>query len=739
MKKIRILLLIITSIFFTESAYSVDPTYTLTLTSPTYINSNTVEFNIYLKHTNPAQTSFYYSTGQYVINIPTISTQGGNLTYTFVSSGLPVGLRPLNPSVYTNSYGIQLRLAPNIPPASYPGVSNPVFSISSAGNGTLIAKMRLHSSASTITYLHHITWKNSGGYFTKIVCNNFSATQSLVKNITIPAGHFVNSNLDYKNYNLISGKVFLDNNRNGIQDAGEPNYTSAFSIQVKDPANIVRGNLSGSVNGFYCVHLTATGSFTINITGIPGYYISNPVINTAEFSSLGNGDEFNDFALSTLESFSDIKVSLAGFIQRPGFTVQKFLTYQNIGTGPKTGTIEMFLDSRLTIVSSSLPYTYDPVTLKITWHYPTLAPGASGIIKMYLTSPASTPLGTALSSTATIFPISGDAHPANNVYTLNEIVNGSFDPNDISVEPSGNITSEEVANEDSLTYTIRFQNTGTDTAFTVKILDTLSSKLNPESLEILSSSHDYSYEIDENGVAEFTFNYILLPDSTTNEPDSHGFIQYSIKPKNNLMIGDSIKNTAYIYFDFNEPVVTNTVNTFVGIRNTYLDLKWRLQAMFPLPDTITVKFRNLFSPYDVVDSIKVFAESYPSYFRKTTELLNINSGNAYYITANHRNSLETWSAEPVFISPDTTYYDFTSSLSQAYGNNMINVDSVASFYSGDVNQDGQIELSDVLMTFNDASEYQTGVTDLNGDGITDLNDLLIVFNNAGTFVHVIKP
>ena len=161
--------------------------------------------------------------------------------------------------------------------------------------------------------------------------------------------------------------------------------------------------------------------------------------------------------------------------------------------------------------------------------------------------------------------------------------------------------------------------------------------------------------------------------------------------------------------------------------------------MFPLPDTITVKFRNLFSPYDVVDSIKVFAESYPSYFRKTTELLNINSGNAYYITANHRNSLETWSAEPVFISPDTTYYDFTSSLSQAYGNNMINVDSVASFYSGDVNQDGQIELSDVLMTFNDASEYQTGVTDLNGDGITDLNDLLIVFNNAGTFVHVIKP
>jgi len=729
MKKIKIIILTLLTIFITDFAYSVDPTYTLTASTPTYVNSNTIEFNILLKHTNPAQTSFYYSMGQYVLTIPEISSQGGILTYTFSPginfSDLPAELRPLNPTVIVNSNSVQLRLAPNVPPASYPGQANPLFSVSSTGLGTKIARMRLHTSAPRFELIHHMLWKNSGDYYTKIICNNFSATQSLVKNITNPVNHIAGN----KTYNVIAGKVFLDYNSNGIKDSGEPNYLQTFGLT---------GGVTSIIKGYYCAH-RPSGNFQVNITSIPGYYIVNPVIHTAEFGGLGYVDEFNDFALSTVQSVSDVRVSMASFTQRPGFTVQKSLTYQNIGTGPKNGTIEMVHDSRLTFVSSSYGYTYDLSARKITWSYSALNPGASRTFGVIFSTSPSTPLGTRLSSTATIFPITGDARPTNNVYTLNEIVKGSFDPNDISVEPSGNITSEEVANEDSLTYTIRFQNTGTDTAFTVRIADTLSPNLNPESIEILSSSHEYSYEIDENGVAEFTFNYILLPDSTTNEPESHGFIQYSVKPKNTLVIGDSIKNTAYIYFDFNEPVVTNTVNTLVGIRNTYLDLKWRLQAMFPLPDTISVKLRNAFAPYDAVDSLTVSGEVSSANYSKTMEFVNIQPGNAYYISVSHRNSIETWSADPVVFYSDTTAYDFTASLSQAYGNNMINIDNVASFYSGDVNQDGIIELSDLLMTFNDASEFQTGVTDLNGDGITDLNDLLIVFNNTSTFVHVIKP
>jgi len=62
---------------------------------------------------------------------------------------------------------------------------------------------------------------------------------------------------------------------------------------------------------------------------------------------------------------------------------------------------------------------------------------------------------------------------------------------------------------------------------------------------------------------EFKFDNILLPDSNVNEPFSHGFIHYRIKPKTSLVLNDSIQNIAAIYFDFNNPVITNTATTHV--------------------------------------------------------------------------------------------------------------------------------------------------------------------------------
>jgi len=62
---------------------------------------------------------------------------------------------------------------------------------------------------------------------------------------------------------------------------------------------------------------------------------------------------------------------------------------------------------------------------------------------------------------------------------------------------------------------------------------------------------------------EFKFDNILLPDSNVNEPLSHGFIHYRVKPKTTLQHNDTIKNIAAIYFDFNDPVITNTATTRV--------------------------------------------------------------------------------------------------------------------------------------------------------------------------------
>ncbi len=142
--------------------------------------------------------------------------------------------------------------------------------------------------------------------------------------------------------------------------------------------------------------------------------------------------------------------------------------------------------------------------------------------------------------------------------------------------------------DNELKYTIRFQNTGTDTAFTVMIRDTLSNNLDMSTFRILGASHNYSFIVRDNSLLEVFFQNILLPDSFTNEPKSHGFIQYAIKPKSTLAVGEEINNTAYIYFDFNSPVVTNTTNT--KIVKTSIDDKVSIDAdIYPNPNNGKVR------------------------------------------------------------------------------------------------------------------------------------------------------
>jgi uncharacterized repeat protein (TIGR01451 family) len=138
---------------------------------------------------------------------------------------------------------------------------------------------------------------------------------------------------------------------------------------------------------------------------------------------------------------------------------------------------------------------------------------------------------------------------------------GSFDPNDKQGRET--ITPAQVANGDFLEYTIRFQNTGTDTAFTVVVADTLANALQAKTLKIVSASHNMRVN-SQDSIVYFEFLNILLPDSNANEPLSHGFVRFQIKPQTNLMLGQTIQNKAAIYFDYNAPVITNTVTTTVA-------------------------------------------------------------------------------------------------------------------------------------------------------------------------------
>lgn len=140
---------------------------------------------------------------------------------------------------------------------------------------------------------------------------------------------------------------------------------------------------------------------------------------------------------------------------------------------------------------------------------------------------------------------------------------GAYDPNDKSSYIDG-IADAEVINEDSeLEYLIRFQNTGTDTAFTVRIEDDLSDLFDISTMTPVAASHSYEWGIEEGRNLEIVFNDIRLVDSTANEEDSHGFIKFKVELTDDRPdAGDLVTNTAAIYFDFNDPIVTNTVENY---------------------------------------------------------------------------------------------------------------------------------------------------------------------------------
>ncbi|MBK9792120.1 MAG: T9SS type A sorting domain-containing protein [Sphingobacteriales bacterium] len=167
-----------------------------------------------------------------------------------------------------------------------------------------------------------------------------------------------------------------------------------------------------------------------------------------------------------------------------------------------------------------------------------------------------------LTSFANIYNAQTDVTPTNNQYTLTDIVRASYDPNNKEVDKII-LSPAEATQSPYLYYTIHFQNVGNDTAFDISIRDTLDTNLDWTTFQPITSSHKYSLDQTNNKYVLFGFKSIKLPDSTVNEKASHGFIFYKIKPKNTLVVGNSILNKASIVFDVNTPIVTNNAKTVV--------------------------------------------------------------------------------------------------------------------------------------------------------------------------------
>lgn len=144
---------------------------------------------------------------------------------------------------------------------------------------------------------------------------------------------------------------------------------------------------------------------------------------------------------------------------------------------------------------------------------------------------------------------------------IEETIRGSYDPNHKeALQGDGVIDSET----EWLTYEIQFQNTGSDTAFNIIVEDTLDPLMfDINTVEMLNASHSYEFTKDvANNLLSWEFPNILLVDSNTNEPLSHGSFFFKVKLKEGIRDNEMIKNKALIYFDFNSPIITNEAFNF---------------------------------------------------------------------------------------------------------------------------------------------------------------------------------
>ncbi len=382
----------------------------------------------------------------------------------------------------------------------------------------------------------------------------------------------------------VSGRVFYDINENGILDAGE-NGIPGHMIRLEPGPLYTYTDFAGKY------HFDPdTGNVVVTYIPSPYWYTIGPGTYNVSIDSAYQCIDTLNFGIKSRVDMPDASIYITGSQTRVSFPTGYWLDYKNWGTVPLTGNVSFEYDTLLTYISSNqTPASHTGNTL--VFAYDTLDLFEQRNIYLSFLVPGTQFLGDTLQSYAIVTPIITDSNTVNNYDTLYQVITGSYDPNNKVVFPAGEGQEGEVLHGQRLNYTIHFQNTGTDTAFTVEIRDTLDVELDIETLLIEAYSHPVYWELFNSSELRFTFYDIMLPDSNVNEPASNGYIRYSISPKTGLADGTQASNTAYIYFDYNPSIVTNTtINTFVSnIPFPVFEIKENTNGIFPFPNPANEK------------------------------------------------------------------------------------------------------------------------------------------------------
>lgn len=345
----------------------------------------------------------------------------------------------------------------------------------------------------------------------------------------------------------VNGTLFLDADQSCAPSGGEL-LVPGQVIEVQPGPHLAITDAQGNFNltlppGQYLASVVSTGLIPVCP---PAASVPFEITESVPFAQLLLGDS----STASLDMVSALGIGPA----RPGFPVTMTAWFTNasaFGSGPVTANVE--LDPLLTFDNASI-VPQSVFGNSLTWQLPALGPFAQYSITIQATLPPDPQLiGQGIAVSASVVQSLDEEVLTNNSFLAHATITGSYDPNDKISWPRDYF---DLSVDSVIDYTIRFQNTGSDTAFTVVITDTIAAGLDMATFQQIGASHHFSLSFKPDRIAEWRFADILLPDSNVNEPASHGLVCFRIKPAQPVAPGTMLRNTASIYFDFNPPVIT---------------------------------------------------------------------------------------------------------------------------------------------------------------------------------------
>jgi len=475
------------------------------------------------------------------------------------------------------------------------------------------------------------------------------------------------------NYNSIKGLFRFDVDGNGC-DANDALLTDVKMNMSHSGQNISTFTNSAGEYIFYA----QTGSYTVKPLLQNPYFTFTPDSATYSFASTNGTVKVQNFCAVKNGIHNDLETTLIPEMNAlTGTSCVYKLIIKNKGTETLSGSTVLNYDEvRIDFASASLNPD-NQSTGSLTWNFSNLKPFETRtiILSFDIANPPINYANDTLTFQATINPVSGDDTPLDNVFNLKQVIEGpAAPPMNINCMEGGNLPLSMIGGY--IHYRIGFKNTGSDTAVNVVVKDVLDAKLNWGSIEITGASHPVVVRQSQGKNLEFFFEKIKLPASQQNPAAGKGFVSFKIKTIGTLVQGDSVLNSAAVYFDNKPPVTTNVSKIKFAAANTATAPVVNLGAdLSQCGGTILLNAANQGATYLWSNSA-------------STQTITVNTSGTYWVRVTNAQGLSASDTVNITIRP-VPVVNLGADISQCGGNATLNAANAGASYFWNTNASTQ--------------------------------------------------